>query len=140
MRLRKNAMKIPSPTAASAAATDKISVAAMTLMGSRRSPNARFAGTARLRDLDLITATDDQLRGVRGEDISMIFQEPMTSLNPVFSVGYLQREAIMLHQNPNEDEARAQTVDILQKWACPIQIELRRVTRTSFRAGCVSAR
>ncbi len=61
----------------------------------------------------------DEMRGMRGDDISMIFQEPMTSLNPVFSVGHQIREAIMLHQNPNEDEARAQSVDILQKVGMP---------------------
>ncbi len=61
----------------------------------------------------------DEMRGIRGDDISMIFQEPMTSLNPVFSVGHQIREAIMLHQNPNEDEARAQSVDILQKVGMP---------------------
>ena len=59
------------------------SVTAMTLMGLTRSPNARFAGSARLRDLDLIAATGEQLRAVRGEEIAMIFQDPMTSLNPV---------------------------------------------------------
>ncbi|MDP8967036.1 MAG: ATP-binding cassette domain-containing protein, partial [Actinomycetota bacterium] len=63
------------------------SVTAMTLMGLTRSPNARFRGSAKLRGLELVTARDDELRKVRGEEIAMIFQDPMTSLNPVHRIG-----------------------------------------------------
>src|SRR3954469_20235969 len=56
------------------------SVTAMTLMGLTRSPNARFEGSARLGDTELITASDDKLRRIRGQEIGMIFQDPMTSL------------------------------------------------------------
>ena len=63
------------------------SVTAMTLMGLTRSPNAQFGGTARLRGQELITASDDELRRVRGKEIAMIFQDPMTSLNPVHRIG-----------------------------------------------------
>ena len=74
------------------------SVTAMTLMGLTRSPNARFAGSARLRDLDLIAATGEQLRAVRGEEIAMIFQDPMTSLNPVHRIGKQIVEQIQAHR------------------------------------------
>ena len=63
------------------------SVTAMTLMGLTRSRNARFRGCAKLRDLDLVSARDDELRKVRGEEIAMVFQDPMTSLNPVHRIG-----------------------------------------------------
>ena len=59
------------------------SVTAMTLMGLTRSPNARFEGTAHYKGTELIDATEDELRRVRGAEIAMIFQDPMTSLNPV---------------------------------------------------------
>ena len=54
---------------------------------------------------DLLKMTTDQIRHVRGADIAMIFQEPMTSLNPVFTIGDQISEAIMLHQHVNKKEA-----------------------------------
>lgn len=60
-----------------------------------------------------------EMRNIRGDDIGMIFQEPMTSLNPVFTVGHQIREAILLHQTPNKDEAYAKAVDILRKVGMP---------------------
>src|ERR1700755_3389955 len=59
------------------------SVTVMTLMGLTRSPNSRFAGSARLRGGDLITASEQELERVRGKEIAMIFQDPISSLNPV---------------------------------------------------------
>ena len=55
------------------------------------------------------------MRGVRGNRISMIFQEPMTSLNPVFTIGYQIGEALILHQNKGKKEAREQTIDLLDQ-------------------------
>ena len=95
------------------------SVTAMTLMGLTRSPNARFAGTARLRDLDLITATDDQLRAVRAEEIAMIFQDPMTSLNPVHRIGKQIVEQIQAHRDVSDAEARDLVVTQLQRVGIP---------------------
>ena len=63
------------------------SVTAMTLMGLTRSPNARFEGTAHYKGTELIGASEDELRRVRGAEIAMIFQDPMTSLNPVHRIG-----------------------------------------------------
>ena len=95
------------------------SVTAMTLMGLTRSPNARFAGTARLRDLDLITATDDQLRAVRAEEIAMIFQDPMTSLNPVHRIGKQIVEQIQAHRDVSDAEARDLVVTQLERVGIP---------------------
>lgn len=61
----------------------------------------------------------DEMRDIRGDDIGMISQEPMTSLNPVFTVGHQIREAILLHQTPNKEEAQARAVDILRKVGMP---------------------
>ncbi len=52
-------------------------------------------------DIDLLTLTEQQMRQIRGNDIAMIFQEPMTSLNPVYTIGDQIIEAILLHQNVN---------------------------------------
>ena len=95
------------------------SVTAMTLMGLTRSRNARFAGTARLRDLDLITATDDQLRAVRAEEIAMIFQDPMTSLNPVHRIGKQIVEQIQAHRDVSGAEARDLVVTQLERVGIP---------------------
>ncbi|MDP9383262.1 MAG: ABC transporter ATP-binding protein [Chloroflexota bacterium] len=61
----------------------------------------------------------DEMRAIRGDDIGMIFQEPMTSLNPVFKVGAQIQEAILLHQTPNKQEAWDRAVDILDKVGMP---------------------
>ncbi|WP_175941190.1 dipeptide ABC transporter ATP-binding protein [Caballeronia sp. BCC1704] len=74
--------------------------------------------------LDLARASSATMRGVRGADIAMIFQEPMTSLNPVFTVGDQIAEAIALHQNKSRAEARAEALRLLDLVRIP---EARRV-------------
>ena len=95
------------------------SVTAMTLMGLTRSPNARFAGSAKLRELDLVTAGADELRAVRAEEIAMIFQDPMTSLNPVHRIGRQIVEQIQAHRDVSEAEARDQVVELLERVGIP---------------------
>ena len=60
-----------------------------------------------------------EMRGIRGKSISMIFQEPMTSLNPCYTVGNQIMEAILLHQTPDKEQARAQSIEILRKVGMP---------------------
>ncbi len=91
------------------------SVTAMTLMGLTRSPNARFDGSAKLRDLDLVTAGDDELRGVRAEQIAMIFQDPMTALNPLHRIGRQIVEQIQAHRDVSDGAARDQVVALLER-------------------------
>ena len=95
------------------------SVTAMTLMGLTRSPNARFAGSAKLRDLDLITASSEELRAVRAEEIAMIFQDPMTSLNPVHRIGKQIVEQIQAHREVSDAEARDLVVTQLERVGIP---------------------
>jgi peptide/nickel transport system ATP-binding protein len=73
------------------------SVTAMTLMGLTRSPNARFEGSATLDGRELITATEEELQRVRGNEIAMVFQDPMTSLDPVYRIGDQIIEQIRAH-------------------------------------------
>jgi oligopeptide/dipeptide ABC transporter ATP-binding protein len=63
---------------------------------------------------DLLGVDDDGMRHIRGNDIAMIFQEPMTSLNPVFTIGNQISEAILLHQDVNEKEARNRAIESLR--------------------------
>jgi peptide/nickel transport system ATP-binding protein len=95
------------------------SVTAMTLMGLTRSPNAQFAGTARLRDLDLVAASDDELRRVRGREIAMIFQDPMTSLNPVHRIGAQIVEQIQAHEDVSDAAALDRVVELLERVGIP---------------------
>jgi peptide/nickel transport system ATP-binding protein len=95
------------------------SVTAMTLMGLTRSPNARFAGTARLRGLELVGASGDDLRAVRAEQIAMIFQDPMTSLNPVHRIGRQIVEQIQAHRDVSDGAARDQVVALLERVGIP---------------------
>ena len=64
--------------------------------------------------VDVVQLEDDDLRQIRGNAISMIFQEPMTSLNPVFTIGFQISEAIMLHQGLNEKEAEQRALEMLR--------------------------
>ncbi|QFU17156.1 ABC transporter ATP-binding protein [Microvirga thermotolerans] len=69
--------------------------------------------------LDLVGAPDETLRAIRGNEIAMIFQEPMTSLNPVFTIGNQIGEALTLHEGLNAREARLRAKELLQKVRLP---------------------
>ncbi len=90
------------------------SVTAQAVMGLIPPRNARIAGSVRFRDRELIGASDAELQAVRGEQIAMIFQDPMTSLNPVYRVGTQIVEAIQAHQpEVGKDEARRRAIELL---------------------------
>jgi peptide/nickel transport system ATP-binding protein len=95
------------------------SVTAMTLMGLTRSPNARFEGAAHYQGTELIGAPEEELRRVRGAEIAMIFQDPMTSLNPVLRVGPQILEQIVEHEGLPEQQARERTIELLEKVGIP---------------------
>jgi peptide/nickel transport system ATP-binding protein len=95
------------------------SVTAMTLMGLTRSPNARFEGTVHYKGTELIGADEEQLRRVRGAEIAMIFQDPMTSLNPVQRIGHQIIEQIQEHEGLPDQQARERTVELLERVGIP---------------------
>jgi peptide/nickel transport system ATP-binding protein len=95
------------------------SVTAMTLMGLTRSPNARFEGAARYKGRDLIAASNDDLREIRGAEIAMIFQDPMTCLNPVMRIGDQIVEQIQEHQSMPDAQAAERVVELLERVGIP---------------------
>jgi peptide/nickel transport system ATP-binding protein len=95
------------------------SVTAMTLMGLTRFPGARFVGTAHYKGLELIGATDEELRRVRGAEIAMIFQDPMTSLNPVMRIGAQIMEQVQAHERLPDAEARERVIELLERVGIP---------------------
>src|SRR6201986_4849908 len=84
------------------------SVTAMTLMGLTRSPNSRFEGSATLNGQELVTASDSELQRIRGGQIAMVFQDPMSSLDPVYRIGDQIVEEIRAH---NSGTSKAQALD-----------------------------
>jgi peptide/nickel transport system ATP-binding protein len=69
--------------------------------------------------VDLLKCSEEEMRSYRGNDIAMIFQEPMTSLNPVFTCGDQVLEAIMLHQSLNKEDAKKLTIELFEKVQLP---------------------
>jgi oligopeptide/dipeptide ABC transporter ATP-binding protein len=95
------------------------SVTAMTLMGLTRSPNARFGGTATYKDTELVGASDEQLQRIRGAEIAMIFQDPLTSLNPVMRIGDQIVEQIQAHEKVTDADALERSVELLERVGIP---------------------
>jgi peptide/nickel transport system ATP-binding protein len=89
------------------------SVTAMSILRLIPEPPGKIAGAIRLQGRDLMTLDDRAMRGIRGNDISMIFQEPMTSLNPVLSIGWQLGETLRLHQRLDHKAAQAHAMDML---------------------------
>ncbi len=77
-------------------------------------PGEIVAGEVWFDGRDLLKLSNDEMRDVRGDDIAMIFQEPMTSLNPVFTIGDQIMEAVRLHQKVSEREARTRAIESLR--------------------------
>ncbi|SEB04035.1 ABC transporter ATP-binding protein [Variovorax sp. YR216] len=90
------------------------SVTAMSIMRLLPTPPARLYGAVRLRGTDLLSLSEAEMRAIRGNRISMIFQEPMTSLNPVLTVGRQIAETVRLHQKASRAEALARAVEMLR--------------------------
>ena len=90
------------------------SVTSLSIMRLYQGRNTRHAGSVSLDGHDLLTATEAEMRTVRGNEIGMIFQEPMTSLNPVLTIGRQIGETLRLHLNMDPKAARARAIDLLR--------------------------
>jgi peptide/nickel transport system ATP-binding protein len=95
------------------------SVSCMTIMGLNAKKNTTTEGQAIFKDRDLLRIEPDELRKIRGNEISMIFQDPMTSLNPVYTIGAQLREAVQLHENVSKQVANSRSVEMLKAVAIP---------------------
>ena len=95
------------------------SVTAMTLLGLTRGQNAAFEGEVIYKGQNLLTMPESGLRDVRGDEIAMIFQDPMTSLNPVYRIGVQIVEAIVAHESISKKQARRRAIDLLKQVGIP---------------------
>src|SRR5207302_9751243 len=95
------------------------SVTCLTIMGLNAKKNTITSGEALFNGENLLTAGSRRLREIRGNDIAMIFQDPMTSLNPVHSIGAQLVEAVQLHRDVSKRGARARAVELLKAVGIP---------------------
>ncbi|WP_156412245.1 ABC transporter ATP-binding protein [Bosea sp. Root483D1] len=95
------------------------SVTALSIMRLTPPSSSKIEGSIKLNGKELLTLPDAQMRQIRGNEIAMIFQEPMTSLNPVLTIGFQIAEALILHRNMSRSEAEAETVRLLEKVKIP---------------------
>jgi peptide/nickel transport system ATP-binding protein/oligopeptide transport system ATP-binding protein len=112
------------------------SVTAMTLMGLTRGPNARFEGSAHFDGQELVSATNAQLRKVRGAGIAMVFQDPMSSLDPVYRVGTQIVEQIRVHEKEvSKAQALDRAVELMERVGIPRAKERLRSYPHEFSGG-----
>src|ERR1700716_3497999 len=95
------------------------SVTAMSLMRLTPDPPGKIGGSVRFQGKDLLQLSDCEMRAIRGNDISMVFQEPMTSLNPVLTVGRQIGETLRLHQGLGREAAERRVVEMLRLVGIP---------------------
>src|SRR5438445_4090253 len=95
------------------------SVSMLTVMGLTRAENATISGVARFEGRDLLSLPNDELRTIRGNEIAMIFQDPLSSLHPFYKVGTQLIEAIRTHQDVSKRAARERTIELLKLVGIP---------------------
>lgn len=95
------------------------SVTAESIMRLLNESTTTYEGEINYKGKNLLTLTKDEMRSIRGNNISMIFQDPMTSLNPVYTIGNQIAESIMIHQKLSKDEALQKAVEMLKLTGIP---------------------
>ncbi|WP_145135735.1 ABC transporter ATP-binding protein [Roseomonas gilardii] len=95
------------------------SVTSMSILRLIPEPPGKIAGSIRFEGKDLLTLPDHEMRAIRGNEISMIFQEPMTSLNPVLTIGRQIGESLRLHQGMNRRQAEERSIEMLKLVGIP---------------------
>lgn len=95
------------------------SMTAMSIINLIKKPGKIVEGSIELEDKKLIDLSKKELQKIRGNEIGFIFQEPMTSLNPVYTIGKQVREAILLHENVSKEEAKKRVIEIFKEVGIP---------------------
>ena len=111
------------------------SVTVMSLMGLTRSPNARFGGSARLGDRELITAPENELERIRGKEIAMVFQDPISSLSPVHRIGDQIVEQIRAHEKISKAAALDRAIELMERVGIPRARDRARAYPHEFSGG-----
>jgi peptide/nickel transport system ATP-binding protein len=88
-------------------------VASLTTLGLTRGQGARVSGRILFEGRDLVALSGEELRAIRGNDIAMIFQDPLSSLHPLYRVGYQLIEAVRAHRHVSKERARARAIELL---------------------------
>ncbi len=95
------------------------SVTSLSLMRLLAPATSRIEGEVMLNGRNLLALSEKEMRAVRGNEVSMIFQEPMTSLNPIFTIGRQISEVLIRHKNMSKTDARVETIRLLEKVRIP---------------------
>src|SRR6201995_2229603 len=111
------------------------SVSVMTLLGLTKSPNARFGGSARLLGQELVNASERDLQQIRGAQIAMIFQDPISSLSPVHRIGDQIVEQILAHEKISKAAAFDRAVDLMERVGIPRARDRARAYPHEFSGG-----
>jgi peptide/nickel transport system ATP-binding protein/oligopeptide transport system ATP-binding protein len=111
------------------------SVSVMTLMGLTRGPNSRFGGSARLLGKELISAPERDLERIRGKEIAMIFQDPISSLSPVHRIGDQIVEQIRAHEDISKAAAFDRAVELMERVGIPRAADRARAYPHEFSGG-----
>jgi len=99
------------------------SVTAFSILRLLDYPGKTVGGEVIFKGENLLKKTEDEMRGIRGKEIAIIFQEPMTALNPVLTVGFQISEALMMHFKMSKEEAIEKSVELLKKVEIPMPEE-----------------
>jgi peptide/nickel transport system ATP-binding protein len=95
------------------------SVSSLTTLGLTRTQGAQVEGRMLFEGRDLVTLSDDELRKLRGDDIAMIFQDPLSAMHPFYKVGTQLIEAVLTHRNVSKSAARDRAIDLLELVGIP---------------------
>lgn len=95
------------------------SVTSLAIMGLHRGSQARIEGEVMLDGQDLLKISDEDLRGLRGRKLAMIFQDPLSAMHPYYTVGQQLGEAIRVHENASKKAARATVIEMLARVGIP---------------------
>ncbi len=112
------------------------SVTSFSIMRLVGAPGKIVEGEILFEGTDLLKLTDKEMTGIRGNRISMIFQQPQSSLNPVFKVGDQIAEVLQIHRQVKKGQDWARAVELLKRWASPTPS----AKRTPIRTRCPAAR